>query len=389
MANLFGKSPVIGLDLGSGYIKIAQLKETTKGLNLVNIGLLPTPKGAIENAKIVNPEDISEAIRTLLRMFSFIGKRVVASVSGQLVTVRTLTVDKLPETELNEVVKWEIQKILPYKLDEASIDYQILGVVPETEGKKLSIIAAAASLDIINSIVSAIKLAKLEPVAIEIESFAELRLLDYTYSNKYSKNIILLINSGYSFTSINIIENGVLRFTRVIPFGGKSLIRVIQDTLKINEKDAETYLITACDLNLEKYSKDSDTFRITESILPIIEEFALEIRRSITYYQGLPDFSGKDFLVILGGGTSKIKGLNDYINSYLKVESILDDLLIKGVEFNPKLFTEDYLREMSPFFTVAVGLSMRESFEKFEKTKKLAPKPKLIVKKGKWYEYKD
>lgn len=383
MANLFGKSPVIGLDLGSGYIKIAQLKETTKGLNLVNIGLLPTPKGAIENAKIVNPEDISEAIRTLLRMFSFIGKRVVASVSGQLVTVRTLTVDKLPETELNEVVKWEIQKILPYKLDEASIDYQILGVVPETEGKKLSIIAAAASLDIINSIVSAIKLAKLEPVAIEIESFAELRLLDYTYSDKYSKNIILLVNSGYSFTSINIIENGILRFTRVIPFGGKSLIRVIQDTLKINEKDAETYLVTACDLNLEKYSKDSDTFRITESILPIIEEFALEIRRSITYYQGLPDFSGKDFLVILGGGTSKIKGLNDYINSYLKVESILDDLLIKGVEFNPKLFTEDYLREMSPFFTVAVGLSMRESFEKFEKTKKLAPKPKLIVKKGK------
>jgi len=389
MANLFGKSPVIGLDLGSGYIKIAQLKETTKGLNLVNIGLLPTPKGAIENAKIMNPEDISEAIKTLLRMFSFIGKRVVASVSGQLVTVRTLTVDKLPEPDLNEVIKWEIQKILPYKLDEASIDYQILGVVPETEGKKLSVIAAAASLDIINSIVSAIKLAKLEPVAIEIESFAELRLLDFTYSDKYSKNIILLVNSGYSFTSINIIEDGVLRFTRVIPFGGKSLIRVIQDTLKVNEKEAETYLVTACDLNVEKYSKDSDTLRITESVLPIIEEFALEIKRSITYFQGLPNFSGKDFLVILGGGTSKIRGLNDYIKSYLKVQSILDDLLIKGVEYNPKLFTEDYLREMSPFFTVAVGLSMRESFEKFEKAKKLTPKQKLTVKKGKWYEYKN
>lgn len=383
MANLFGKSPLIGLDLGSGYLKIAQLKETTKGLNLVNIGLLPTPKGAIENAKIVNPDEIAEAIRTLLRMFSFIGKRVVTSVSGQLVTVRTLTVDKLPEPELDEVVKWEIQKILPFKLEEASIDYQVLGTLPESEGKKLSVIAAAASLDIINSIVSAIKLAKLEPVAIEIESFAELRLLDYTYSNRYSKNIIILVNSGHSFTSINIIEGGVLRFTRVIPFGGKSLIRVIQDTIKVNEKDAETYLVTGCDLNLEKYSKDTDTYRITEAVLPLIEEFALEIRRSITYYQGLPNFSGKEFLVILGGGTSKIKGLNDYIKSYLKVESILDDLLIKGVEFNPKLFTEDYLREMSPFFTVAVGLSMRESFEKFEKTKKLTPKAKLIVKKGK------
>lgn len=382
MAGLFGKTPIIGLDLGSGYLKVAQLKETTKGLNLVNIGLLPTPKGSIENAKIVNPDEIAEAIKTLLRMYSFIGKRVVTSVSGQLVTVRTLTVDKLPEKELDEVVKWEIQKTLPYKLEEASIDYQILGALPDSGGEKLSVITAAASLDIINSIVTTIKLAKLEPIAIEIESFAELRLLDYTYSDKYPKNIIILVNSGHSFTSINIIEDGVLRFTRVIPFGGRSLTRVVQDTLKVNEKDAETYLITACDLNLEKYSKDSDTFRVTESVLPLIEEFALEIRRSITYYQGLPNYSGKDFLVILGGGTSKIKGLNDYIKSFLKVETILDDLLVKGVEFNPKLFTEDYLREMSPFFTVAVGLSMREVFEKIEKVRKVAPKNKLVVKKG-------
>jgi type IV pilus assembly protein PilM len=370
MAGLFGsKTPLIGLDLGSGYLKIAQLKETTKGLNLVNIGLLPTPKGAIENAKIVNPDEIAEGIRTLLRMYSFIGKRVVTSVSGQLVTVRTLTVDKLPEKELDEVIKWEVQKLIPFKIEEASFDYQILGTVQDTKGEKFSIIAAAASLDIINSIVSAIKLAKLEPVAIEIESFAELRLLDYTYKDKYSNYIIILINSGYSFTNINIIEDGILRFTRTIPFGGKTLIRVLQDGLKINEKDAETYLVTGCDLRIEKYPKDSETYRLSELIIPLIEEFSLEIRRSLIYYQGLPNFSGKKFLVILGGGTSRLKGLVDYVGSYLKVETILDDLLLKGVVYNPKLFTEDYLREMSPFFTVAVGLAMREAFEKIEKSK--------------------
>ncbi|MDI6860971.1 MAG: type IV pilus assembly protein PilM [Caldisericia bacterium] len=370
MANLFGgKTPLIGLDLGSGYLKIAQLKETTKGLNLVNIGLLPTPKGAIENAKIVNPDEIAEAIRTLLRMYSFIGKRVVTSVSGQLVTVRTLTVDKLPEKELDEVIKWEVQKLIPFKIEEASFDYQILGTLPESHGEKLSVIAAAASLDIINSIVSAIKLAKLEPVAIEIESFAELRLLDYTYKEKYTNNIIILINSGHTFTNINIIEDGILRFTRTIPFGGRNLIRVIQDGLKVSEKDAETYLVTACDLRMEKYQKDSETYRLTEIIIPLIEEFALEVRRSIIYYQGLPNFSGKNFLIILGGGTSRLKGLVDFMKSYLKVEVILDDLLLKGVVFNPKLFTEEYLREMSPFFTIAVGLAMREAFEKIEKSK--------------------
>jgi len=370
MASLFGgKTPLIGLDLGSGYLKIAQLKETTKGLNLVNIGLLPTPKGAIENAKIVNPDEIAEGIKTLLRMYSFIGKRVVTSVSGQLVTVRTLTVDKLPEKELDEVIKWEVQKLIPFKIEEASFDYQILGSAPESNGEKLSVIAAAASLDIINSIVAAIKLAKLEPVAIEIESFAELRLLDYTYKDKYPNYIIILINSGHTFTNINIIEDGILRFTRTIPFGGRNLTRVLEDGLKLSEKDAETYLVTACDLRLEKYQRDSETYKLTELILPLIEEFALEIRRSIIYYQGLPNFSGKNFLIILGGGTSRLKGLVDFMRSYLKVEVILDDLLLKGVEYNPKLFTEDYLRDMSPFFTVAVGLAMREAFEKIEKTK--------------------
>ena len=121
--------------------------------------------------------------------------------------------------------------------------------------------------------------------------------------------------------------------------------------------------------DIEKYSKDSETYRLTELIIPLIEEFSLEIRRSLIYYQGLPNFSGKKFLVILGGGTSRLKGLVDYVGSYLKVETILDDLLLKGVVYNPKLFTEDYLREMSPFFTVAVGLAMREAFEKIEKSK--------------------
>ena len=283
----FGKTPIIGLDLGSGYIKIAQIRETGKGLNLVNIGLLPTPEDSIENAKIVKPDEIAEAVRTLMRMYSFIGRRVVTAVSGQLVTVRTLVVDNLPKTELDEVIKWEMSKVLPYKIEEASFDYQIIGAAPKNEGKKISVIAAAANLDIINSIVAAIKLANLEPVAIEIESFAELRLLDYVLKDEYKNTIIVLVNSGHSFTSINIIEDGILRFTRIIPFGGRTLIKGLSNKVGTNEKEAESLLVTMCNVDLENVDEESDTFKVTTSIMPLIEEFVLELKRSLMYYSCL------------------------------------------------------------------------------------------------------
>lgn len=377
----FGKTPVIGLDLGSGYIKISQIRETGKELNLVNIGLLPTPEGSIENAKIVKPDEIAEAIRTLMRMYSFIGKRVVTAVSGQLVTVRTLVVDNLPKSELDEVIKWEMSKVLPYKIEDASFDYQIIGAAPKTEGKKISVIAAAASLDIINSIVAAIKLAKLEPVAIEIESFAELRLLDYVLKDDYKNTIIVLVNSGHSFTSINIIEDGILRFTRIIPFGGRSLIKGLSNKVGTNEKEAENLLVTMCNVDLENVDKESDTFKVTSSIMPLIEEFVLELKRSLMYYRGLPSYSGKSFEIIMGGGTSKLRGLIKYIKTTLGVETKLNDFLYKAVVYNPKLFTEEYLLDMAPFFSVSVGLSMREAIERFEKTRRLELSRKRTKKK--------
>lgn len=386
----FGKKPVIGLDLGSGYIKIAQIRETSKGLNLVNIGLLPTPKDTIENAKIIKPDEIAEAIRTLMRMYSFIGRRVVTAVSGQLVTVRTLVVDNLPKNELDEVIKWEMSKVLPYKIEDASFDYQIIGTSPKSEGKKISVIAAAASLDIINSIVATIKLAKLEPVAIEIESFAELRLLDYILKDEYKDTIIVLVNSGHSFTSINIIEDGILRFARIIPFGGKSLIKGISDKIGVSEKEADSLLVTMCNVDLDSFDKESDTFKVTSSIMPLIEEFVLELKRSVMYYRGLPSYSGKSFEIIMGGGTSKLKGLITYIKKTLGVDTKLNDFLYKAVVYNPKLFTEDYLLDMAPFFSVSVGLSMRETIEKvernrsikFSKKKVKEKKEKQSVKKG-------
>ena len=54
----------IGLDIGSSSVKVVQLKETSKGLQLVNFGFEPLPAQTIVDGAIMNQTAVVEAIKT-------------------------------------------------------------------------------------------------------------------------------------------------------------------------------------------------------------------------------------------------------------------------------------------------------------------------------------
>ena len=49
-------SAVVGLDIGSDSIKVAEAKYTKDGITITGMGIAPTPQGAIENEVIVDPK---------------------------------------------------------------------------------------------------------------------------------------------------------------------------------------------------------------------------------------------------------------------------------------------------------------------------------------------
>ena len=62
-----GKKPAIGLDIGSSAVKVAELKETKKGYQLVNFGMVSIPPEVIVDGAIMNTGAIVDAISTLLQ----------------------------------------------------------------------------------------------------------------------------------------------------------------------------------------------------------------------------------------------------------------------------------------------------------------------------------
>ena len=375
-------TPVIGVDLGSGYIKLAQFKQTGKGLSLINFGILPMPEDAMKEGRVVNSKEIGDVIKELLRFHSFVGNRIVAAVPGQLAVVKEILMEELPEDEIGEAVKWEMEKFLPFPIDQATFDYKVLNSVSSEDGvpDKLNLLVVAAPLDAVESIADALKAAELEPVAVEVEPFSKLRVLQFMNDFDFNSDMLLaIVNIGYSYTSISMVDKGMVNFFRTLPVGGKKFTDAISQSMGKSFKEAEEIKRNQLDLT------DRENLA-AQAILPLLDSLLLEISRSIDYYfKRFNEGKTMDTVILIEGGSANLKDIDSYIEKSTGFTTKINRLLSDIVRFDPKLFTKEYLYEMAPSFSTATGLALREHhIGAILKARKKSPQRKKLFqyKKG-------
>jgi len=122
-----GKKPSIGLDIGSSTVKVAELKETKKGYQLMNFGMVSIPPEVIVDGAIMNTSAIVDAISTLLTERKIKTKEVVASVSGQSVMIRKISMPAMTEEQLEEQIQWEAAQYIPFEISEHGNDLTLPG----------------------------------------------------------------------------------------------------------------------------------------------------------------------------------------------------------------------------------------------------------------------
>src|ERR1035441_3079910 len=87
----------IGLDIGSSSVKVVQIKETSKGLVLVNFGFEPLPAQTIVDGAIMNQGAVVEAIRTLRDNLGIKGREVATAISGHSVIIKKIKVPPMTQ----------------------------------------------------------------------------------------------------------------------------------------------------------------------------------------------------------------------------------------------------------------------------------------------------
>lgn len=190
-----------------------------------------------------------------------------------------------------------------------------------------------------------------------------------------------LVDFGAGTTTVSIYKDNLLRYMSVIPFGGRTVTKDLQE-LGFNQEAAESYKIRYGRLGKvkgEKSSiKESDIdLRELNKVIQLRED---EIIQNVIHQIKESGFADKlDAGIIITGGASQMKGLEEYLaeKSGMKVRMAV----VKRVYINN---ASELLQ--NPSYTQALSMLLfgNENCEKIEKPAEpvIQPKPEPIEQKA-------
>lgn len=313
----------------------------------------------IRDGAVVDARMLGDAIRQLLVDSAVpTNTKIVSAVTGQQVVIRPISMTKMTEKELIQAIRFEAERYLPYSVTEA----QITGIkLQDTDEKSMDVLLIAAPNEMVNNAKEVVKMAEVQPEAIDLEPFALLRALQLTASSEKMQQCIALVNLGASSSSINIFKGGVLRHNRTITIAGNSFTKAIGQSLNLSFEEAEKIKKEKGVIRVEKDATPvpPTTMRIFNVILPVLTELVTEVQRSFDYYRSRYRGESVD-LVVLSGGTARFKNIEAYLSNELSIQCEVANPFRNLSVQKISGMTPDDLEELAPSAMAVIGLALRE-----------------------------
>lgn len=253
---------VVGIDIGTRFIKVAEVR-TGRPPVLTNVGIAPTPEGAVDSAGIIDKNAVAATLKKLLADTGIAAKHGAFALAGQnAVVVRILEVPRMNPAELRQHMDWEIQRNIPFADTRVQSAYEVIHRPNEDPNDpNMEVILAVAQQDAVDGLVDVADKVGLEPYAIDVEPLALGRSLLLTQPEMQTK-AVAVINLGASATSIDIYDRGLLSFPRILPTGGDMLTRAIAERLMISEGEAEQLKVQLAEVLMDQIPVGGSPFGI-------------------------------------------------------------------------------------------------------------------------------
>ena len=314
-------SNVLSVDIGSQNIKLLVGKQQKNQVLIKDALMLPTPQDSFHDGRISDASKIKEAIRTGLQKLSVKAKSAICTVESSSIITRELVLPLLKSTEMNGMVRYEIEQYLPIMLSEYVIEYKILEELVHENTKMARILVAALPKLIAEGYFNLLKELNLKPLALDMNSNAISKLfIKGLIINNEGYNLdqtVAIIDMGYNNLNINIISKGIPQFNRIIPLGGKDIDMNIANTFNISFEDAEQKKIIDGNLRINDPISTSGAL-LNDTIQSSIDAMIMEIQRIFHYYTSRSTGNKID-KIYLYGGSSKINGLNEHLSSSFNI----------------------------------------------------------------------
>lgn len=343
--------PVVGLDIGTSAVRGAVVAKHRSGGTLSAFSQIPLPPGAVVDGEVRDGEAVSAVIAQLWKRAKFGSKRVVVGVSNQRVVVRQVDLPFLEEKEFRSSLKFQVADQIPMPVEDAELDYEIIEDFHTDEGEHLMrVLLVAAATDMVDSFLTSVAGAGLEPVGVDLTPFAIARAVSPTVrGDEGSPGAEAIVDVGAGVTNIVVHAGGEPRFVRILLVGGEDVTQALSTDLGIATDEAEA---------LKMDLSGSGSGKADEVMRRRVQELVNEIQGSLDYYSSLEDALNVHSVLVTGGG-SLTSGFMQQMQSVSRIEIRRGRPL--GTLGNKSGLSDDQLAQVEPVAAAAVGLAMGAS----------------------------
>jgi type IV pilus assembly protein PilM len=341
---------LVGLDVGSSAVKAIELKPAGKGYKVVAFGVEPLPPDAIADGAIANREAVSAAIRRLFDRCRIRTRDVAASLAGNAVIVKKISLPVMTEAELAESIYWEAEQYIPFDIQDVNLDYQVLQPRDGAKGGTMDVLLVAAKNEKITDYTGVIGEAGRQAVVVDVDAFA----LQNAYEVNYGADpeaLVVLLNVGASATTINVVSGDQSVFTRDISVGGNAYTDALQKELDLPFAEADALK--------RGVPHAGATYEDARPVLrAVTENVMLEIQKTFDFFKATAP-SDKVSRIVVSGGASRAEGFSEMLAD--RFEAPVEPLdPFRAVAFDAAKFGVDRA-DVAPSSAVAVGLALRQA----------------------------
>jgi type IV pilus assembly protein PilM len=344
---LFGlgrRQQTVGLDIGSGLIKLVVVDHSRGEPELTHVAVTPVLADAIVEGEVMDPGVVSDAIRGLFATAGVKQKHVVVAVGGRDVIIKKIQVDRMKESDAAEVVRWEAQQHVPFDIEGVELDFQVLD--PHGEGLQMEVLLVAAKRELVETKVALLSDAGLNPLVVDVDAFALHNAFELNYPEAM-QGVVAVVNVGHEVTNVNILDDGVPLLTRDLSVGTRKFREDLQREHGISADEADGIL-----------AGGQRTPELDRCVQARGEEIAVGVERAAAFLQAASRDAQGIQRVYTSGGGARIPGLTEVLNSRLGMPVEVANSM-QHLRVREGVFDTMNVDEIEPILMLGVGLALR------------------------------
>ena len=342
-----GVGDFFALDIGTNAVRVVQLSSSgPDNYTLTHFGYAPLDDKLTSSSSPEALRKLGEVIMTAVGQSGIKTKNVVIGLPSSKTFTTVIEVPVMPENELRNTIKYQVDQYIPMAVNEAKVDWALLGTSLHDPKMQEVLIASTANayaeerLEFIENLGLNVIAAEPDPLAM-IRSLLPSGVPDAR----------LIINVGELSTDLAITFGDAPRLVRTIPTGVRSLVKAAVQNLNVQEDQARQFILK---FGLAPDRLEGQVYRAIEGTL---DSFAVELTKSIKFFQTRYPNTPVGGILLSGYG-AVVPGFGEYVSAKTGVQSSIANPWQK---VRVSQADQQQLMPVASEFSIAIGPAQRRN----------------------------